>query len=62
MLGFSTGTGIPMVIRSQVPMGMGMVLVFGTPWHTMYLYCGITGISWVYYNLNIIVLKLFSHI
>ena len=42
--------------------GTGMVLVFGTPQHTVYPYYGITGISWVYYNINFIVLKLFSYI
>jgi hypothetical protein len=46
--------------------GMGTVLVFGTPRHTVYPYHGITGISRVYYNrvsINFIVLKLvFSHI
>ena len=59
-VGFGTGTGIPAVIGSRVLMGTGMVLVFGTLWHTMYPHRGITGISRVYYNINIIVLKLFS--
>ena len=42
-------------------MGMGTVLVFGTLRHTVYLYHGTTGISWVCYNrvrINFIVLKL----
>ena len=30
--------------------GIDMVVNFGTPWHTMYPYHGIVGISWVYYN------------
>ena len=61
-VGFGTGTGIPAVIGSRVPMGTGTVLVFGTPRHTMYPYRGVTGISRVYYNINIIILTLFSHI
>jgi hypothetical protein len=46
--------------------GTGMVVDFGTLWHTAYLYHGITGILRVYYNnvsIIFLVLKLvFSHI
>jgi len=46
--------------------GMGTVVNFSTPQHTTYLYCGIAGIPWVYYNkvsLIFIALKLvFSHV
>jgi hypothetical protein len=28
--------------------GTGTVVDFSTLWHIVYLYCGITGISWVY--------------
>ena len=31
--------------------GTGTVVDFGTPWHTVYLYCGIAGILRVYYHL-----------
>jgi hypothetical protein len=64
-LGFVTGTGIPMVIRSQVPW------VWVQFWYLAhrdisYLYRGVMGISWVYYvrvTKIFIVLKLiFSHI
>ena len=36
--------------------GTGMVVDFGTLWHTMYLYCSIVGISRVYYNKVCIIL------
>ena len=61
-VGFGMGTGIPAVIGSRVPTGTGTVLVFGTLRHTVYPYHGVTGISRVYYNINIIILTLFSHI
>jgi len=31
-------------------MGMGMVLDFGTPQHTMYQYQGVAGIPWVNFS------------
>ena len=65
-IGFRTGTGIPTVMGIMGTTGMGTVLEFGTLWHTVYPYHGITGISQVCYNrvsINFNVLKLvFSYL
>jgi hypothetical protein len=39
--------------------GTGTVVNFGTPWYTVYPYCGIAGMLQVNYNLIFLVLKLF---
>ena len=38
---------------------MGTRVNFGTPWYTVYPYCGIAGMLQVNYNLIFLVLKLF---
>ena len=54
-LGFKTSMGIPSVSKMGT-VGMGMVLDFGTPWHTTYPYCGVAGT----HGLNISEVKFFS--